>query len=46
MNKPDGTPQQYKKDHYECERDAYNSHATNLAWQAMYNDCMRVRGYN
>lgn len=45
LRNPNVTQEQADKDHYECERDAYDSHAQGLMRTGLYNDCMKARGY-
>lgn len=45
LHKPGITQDEANKDQYECERDAFNSHAQGLMRSALYKDCMRARGY-
>lgn len=45
MSNPNVDKAQADKDHYECERDAYDSHAQGLMRTGLYNDCMKARGY-
>lgn len=45
MAKQGITQDEVNRDKYECERDVYDSRAAGLSRTAMFNDCMRARGY-